>query len=125
MPLGRRLVERGHTVIWAISGDDNEPASVWRQPLADAGVRFVDLDAAAPFHRGRTEEFAGTRMFRRIVGRAGDVGPGAAAAIEAALDGRRAACLVYDFFGLWAYVAARRLGIRDVVSVVSGFPAST
>lgn len=34
MPLARRFVERGFTVVWAISGDANEPASTWREALA-------------------------------------------------------------------------------------------
>ncbi|HMJ09756.1 MAG TPA: hypothetical protein VK524_00050, partial [Polyangiaceae bacterium] len=122
MPFARRLVEHGRVVVWAVSGDHDEPASIWRQPLAEIGVRFVDLDETAPFHRGRTEEFSSMSLFRRIVGRARDVGPGAADAIRAALEGRRATCGVYDFFALWFYVAAHRLGIEDVISVVSGFP---
>lgn len=123
LPLAKRLVERGLAVVWAISGDDNEPASIWREPLEQLGVLFVDLDATAPFHRGRSEEFS-SAVFRRILGRANDVAEGAAAAIASALAGRRAVCGVYDFFALWAYVAMRRLGIEDVVCVISSFPGS-
>ena len=101
---------------------DDEPAAIWRQPLSEIGVRFVDLDGPAPFKRGRTEEFASMQLYRRIVGRANDVAAGAAEAIHEALDGRRAACGIYDFFGLWSYVAMRRLGIDRVVTVVSAFP---
>jgi hypothetical protein len=31
---------------------------------------------------------------------------------------------VYDFFALWSYVAMRRLGIDDIVAVVSAFPTA-
>lgn len=124
LPLARRLVERGFTVVWAISGDHDEPASRWRQPLSEIGVHFVDLDGTAPFERGRTDEFASMNLFPRLVGRANDVAAGAADAIRAALDGRRAARGVYDFFALWSYVAMRRLGIDDVVVVVSAFPTA-
>jgi hypothetical protein len=51
MPLAARLVGRGFDVIWAISGDPNEPASVWKEPLAKMGVTFIDVDAVAPFAR--------------------------------------------------------------------------
>ena len=77
MPLARRLVERGFKVVWAISGDDNEPASVWRQPLAELGVHFVNVDDVQPFPRGATAEVMDggplKALFRRIAGRANDV----------------------------------------------------
>ena len=109
-------------MVWAISGDDNEPASIWRQALSELGVRFVDLDGPAPFRRGRANEFSSLNVFRRVAARANDVAEGAAAAIGAALDGRRPVGGVYDFFALWAYVAMRRLGIDRVVAMVSAFP---
>jgi UDP:flavonoid glycosyltransferase YjiC (YdhE family) len=34
MPLARRLVERGFLVVWAVSGDANEPASKPVGPLS-------------------------------------------------------------------------------------------
>ena len=36
MPLAARLVARGFDVVWAVSGDPNEPASVWKEPFAPA-----------------------------------------------------------------------------------------
>jgi hypothetical protein len=122
MPLAKRLVTQGVPVVWAISGDDNEPASAWRQPLSDLGVQFVDLDATAKFVRGRTDEFGPMQLFRRLLGRANDVAAPAAEAIRVALDGRRVRCGVYDFFGVWSYVAMRRLGIEHIVTVISAFP---
>src|SRR5689334_9459027 len=87
MPLARRLCQRGYGVIWAISGDDNEPAAVWREPLTQLGVELIDLDQQTPFPRGTTPEFmpssAFVSLFRRIVARANDVAEGAAAAIRA------------------------------------------
>src|SRR5258708_33147287 len=77
MPLAKRLTERGSTVIWAISGDGNEPASRWAQPLTELGVRFVDLDATAPFRR--EGDFSPMEVFHRILGRANDIAAGAAA----------------------------------------------
>lgn len=126
MPLAKRLVQRGFMVVWAISGDDNEPASVWRQPLAELGVHFVDVDEKAAFPRGRTEEFASmslSSVLRRTAGRANDVAAAAADAIRAAVDGRRIVCGIYDYFAVWSYVAMRRLGIDDIDVVVSAFPA--
>ena len=127
MPLARRLVERGFGVVWAISGDDNEPASVWRQPLSELGVQFVDVDEVAAFPRGQSEEFAVGGMlksvFRRIAGRANDVTAAGVDAIVAAVGGRPIIGGVYDYFALWSYVAMRRLGIDDIDVVVSAFPA--
>lgn len=126
MPLARRLVERGFRVVWAISGDDNEPASVWRQPLAELGVHFVNVDDVQPFPRGATAELMDggpvRALFRRIAGRANDVAAAAATALRAAVDGEPMVAGVYDFFGLWAYVAMRRLGIEVIDVVVSAFP---
>ena len=51
MPLAARLVARGFEVIWAVSGDPSEPASVWKEPFAKMGVTFIDVDAVAPFAR--------------------------------------------------------------------------
>lgn len=90
MPLARRLVERGFVVIWAISGDANEPAAKWREPLSTLGVRFVDVDETAPFVRGGTPEFSAfSNVFARILARANDVSAGAADAIALALAGSR------------------------------------
>ncbi|MCX5743198.1 MAG: glycosyltransferase [Proteobacteria bacterium] len=126
MPLAKRLVARGFTVVWAISGDDTEPASAWREPLAALGVTFVDLDETVPFPRGRTAEIAAGGLlastFRRILARANDVAAGAAAAIRAAVGDQPIVGGVYDFFALWAYVAMRRLGIADLDALVSAFP---
>jgi UDP-glucoronosyl/UDP-glucosyl transferase len=126
-PLAKRLVERGFMVVWAISGDVNEPASVWRQPLSELGVHFVNVDEKAAFPRGGTEEFASGGVLkstlRRIVGRANDVAAAAADAIRAAVDGRPIVGGVYDYFAVWSYVAMRRLGIEDIDVVVSAFPA--
>ncbi len=125
IPLARRLVQRGHRVVWAISGDANEPASKWREPLTALGVHFIDLDETVLFHRGATPEFSAfNNMVARIIGRANDINVAAYEAIAAALDGRRAVAGVYDFFALWAYVAMARLGIDNVVSVISGFPVA-
>ena len=123
MPLARRLVQRGYTVVWAISGDPTEPASVWREQLGQLGVRFVDLDASAPFTRHGEAEFSGMQLFRRIVGRANDVAANAAEAIRTALDGTPILCGLYDYFAVWAYVAMRRLGVAQVDALVSAFPA--
>ncbi|MCC6997763.1 MAG: hypothetical protein IT370_24305 [Deltaproteobacteria bacterium] len=123
LPLARRLVERGQAVIWAISGDGNEPAAAWGKQLAGLGVHFIDLDQSAAFPRGDSAEMGGMSLFRRIAARANDVASGAASAIEAALAGRRAHAGVYDFFALWGYVAMRRLAIADLYTVVSAFPA--
>ncbi len=125
MPLAKRLVERGRPVIWAISGDGNEPAAAWKAPLSELGVTFLDLDAVAPFLRDRDPDFSGgPRVFRRIVARANDVGEGATMAITRALEGRRIALGVYDFFALWFYVALRRLGVENRTCIVSGFPGA-
>src|SRR5690348_9130056 len=63
LPLAKRLAERGFAVVWAISGDANEPAAVWRKPISEIGVEFVDIDQVASFARGATEpEFASTSM---------------------------------------------------------------
>ena len=51
MPLAARLVARGFDVVWAISGDPNEPASAWKEPFAKMGVTLIDVDAVAPFAR--------------------------------------------------------------------------
>ena len=128
MPLARRLVERGFTVVWAISGDTNEPASAWREPLEKLGVRFVDVDQHAAFPRGMSPEImAGgmiTALYRRIVSRATDVAAGAADAISRALDGEPILGGVYDYFALWAYAAMRRLGIANIDMVISAFPSA-
>jgi UDP:flavonoid glycosyltransferase YjiC (YdhE family) len=126
MPLARRFVARGIPVVWAISGDDNEPASAWAQPLAEMGVQFVNIDEAARFARGTNAEFASmsmTSVFRRVLGRANDVSAGAAEAIRAAVGARKVRCGIYDYFALWAYVAMRSLGIADIDVVISAFPA--
>jgi UDP:flavonoid glycosyltransferase YjiC (YdhE family) len=128
LPLARRLVERGHPVVWAISGDANEPASVWRAPIEQLGAQFVDVDATTPFPRGATPEIsdggASIRgLYRRIAARANDVAPGAADAIRAAVGDRPIAGGVYDYFGLWAYAAMKRLGIAKLEVVISAFPS--
>ncbi|MGE0867864.1 MAG: glycosyltransferase [Kofleriaceae bacterium] len=128
MPLAKRLVQRGFTVVWAISGDDNEPASVWGRPLMDLGVRFVNVDDHAPFPRGHSDELQSGGMiaalFRRIAGRAVDVAPAAAAAIRAAVADEPIIGGVYDYFALWAYVAMRRLEVDDIDIVISSFPSA-
>ncbi len=126
MPLAKRLVDRGFTVIWAISGDDNEPASAWRKPLSELGVEFVDVDEAIGFPRGKSDELASmtiAAVFRRVTARANDVAPAAAAAIAAAIAERPVLACVYDYFALWFYVAMRRLGVDNIDVVVSAFPA--
>ncbi len=126
MPVAERLVKRGFLVVWAISGDGNEPASRWRDQLTQLGVVFVDVDETKPFLRGDGGDLASAKplegLLRRIVGRANDVAEAAADAVRSAVGGRRIRCGIYDFFGLWAYVAMKRLGIEQVDVVVSGFP---
>jgi len=127
MPLAKRLVERGFAVVWAISGDANEPASVWAEPLAKLGVRFVDVDLHAAFPRGTSEEIMSggllPALFRRIVARANDVSAAAAEAIRAAVGGVPIVGGIYDYFAVWAYVAMRRLQIADIDMMLSAFPA--
>jgi UDP:flavonoid glycosyltransferase YjiC (YdhE family) len=125
MPLAKRFVQRGFPVVWAISGDANEPAAVWRKPLTELGVQFVDIDDTAMFSRGTIEEFASTSFasaLRRVTARANDVSDAAAAAIATAVDGRPIVCGIYDFFALWSYVAMRRLGVANIDVVISAFP---
>jgi len=126
LPLAKRLVERGYTVVWAISGDANEPASAWAEQLTALGVRFVDLDDTSPFPRGSSPEINKDGMFhalwRRLLARANDVGPGAADAIGAAVAGRPIVGGIYDYFAIWAYVAMRRLGIAQIDVAISAFP---
>jgi UDP:flavonoid glycosyltransferase YjiC (YdhE family) len=126
LPVAKRLVKRGFTVVWAISGDGNEPAAKWREPLAEHGVVFVDVDAVAMFSRGEGGDFATANLLssllRRICGRANDVAEAAAGAIRAAVGERRIRCGLYDFFALWGYVAMKRLGVQQVDVVVSAFP---
>jgi hypothetical protein len=93
MPLAARLVARGFDVIWAISGDPSEPASVWKGPLAKIGVTFIDLDAVAPF--ARHDAFPTTSAASvppRVLARANDVAEGAAIAIAAVVAGRTVRC---------------------------------
>ncbi|MGE0549888.1 MAG: glycosyltransferase [Kofleriaceae bacterium] len=127
MPLAKRLVQRGFTVVWAISGDDNEPASAWHKPLTELGVRFINVDDHAPFPRGHSEEFLSGGMlaglYRRVAGRAVDVAAAAATAIRAAVGDQPIVGGVYDYFALWAYVTMRRLGIDDIDAVISAFPS--
>jgi UDP:flavonoid glycosyltransferase YjiC (YdhE family) len=127
MPLARRLARRGYHVVWAISGDYNEPASAWRGQIEELGARFVDLDNVAPFSREQSPEIVGGstpfNLMRRIAARANDVSEGAAAAITSAVEGREIVGGIYDFFALWAYVTMRRLGIARIDTVVSAFPA--
>jgi len=124
IPLAERLVQRGYAVIWAISGDANEPASAWKEPLEKIGVHFVDLDSLAPFERGKAlESRSFAAVYQRILARANDVAGAAAEAIRAAVAGRTIVAGVYDFFGLWAYVAMTKLGIERIHTVVSAFPA--
>lgn len=127
MPLAKRFVERGFHVVWAISGDANEPAAKWREQLGALGVTFVDLDDKAPFPRGDSEELRSkglAEVLRRIAARANDVGPPAAELMRAAIGDRRIGAGIYDYFGLWAYVAMRRLGIAHVDVVLSSFPSA-
>lgn len=123
MPLARRLVERGLGVIWVISGDANEPASAWAQPLAELGVQFVDLDQIAMFERVVTDASHGfVGMRRRVLARANDVSAAATEAIRAAAAGRRIVAGVLDHFALWSYVAMKRLGVPRISVLVSAFP---
>jgi UDP:flavonoid glycosyltransferase YjiC (YdhE family) len=124
MPIARRLVERGLTVVWAISGDGNEPASAWERPLTELGVQFIDLDQIAKFERVVTAgkpTVEGLR--RRVLARANDVSAGAADAIRTAVAGRRIVGGVMDFFALWAYVAMKRLDVSHIDVLVSAFPS--
>jgi UDP:flavonoid glycosyltransferase YjiC (YdhE family) len=125
IPLARRLTKRGLRVVWAISGDDNEPAAVWQKPLGELGVHFVDLDQTARFSRGTTPDFvtmSAASLFRRIVARANDVADAAAEAIRGAVGERPILCGIYDYFALWSYVAMRRLGVSNIDAVISAFP---
>lgn len=126
MPLARRLVERGDRVVWAISGDANEPAAMWRAQLEQIGVTLVDVDATSPFSRGDAPEMHSGGMiaalFRRIAGRANDVTVGAVAAIRAAVGDHPIRAGIYDYFGLWAYAALRRLDAPSISCVISAFP---
>jgi UDP:flavonoid glycosyltransferase YjiC (YdhE family) len=126
MPLAKRLVERGHTVVWAISGDQNEPASAWRKSITELGAEFVDLDEHVDFSRGRSEAFSKptpANIFGRIMARANDVSETAAVVLRAVIGERSVLGGVYDYFAVWSYVAMRRLGIVDIDVVVSAFPA--
>ena len=115
MPLAARLVARGFDVVWAVSGDPSEPASVWKEPFAKLGVTFIDVDAVAPF--GRHEAFptmSAASVFPRALARTNDVAAGAAKAIAAAVAGRTVVAGVNDYFALWAYVAMRKVGIDPI-----------
>lgn len=123
MPLARRLVERGFGVIWVISGDANDPASAWKQPLTELGVQFVDLDRIAMFERVVTDvSHSAIGMRRRVIARANDVSTAATEAIRAAAEGRRIVAGVLDYFALWSYVAMKRLGVPRISVLVSAFP---
>jgi UDP:flavonoid glycosyltransferase YjiC (YdhE family) len=123
MPLAKRLVERGFTVIWAISGDGNEPASLWNQPITELGVQFLDLDSIVKFDRVVTDSaITLVGLSRRVIARANDVSAAAADAIRAAAGDRRIVAGVLDFFALWSYVAMKRLGVPHVSILVSAFP---
>lgn len=123
MPLARRLVERGLSVIWVISGDANDPASAWERPLAELGVQFIDLDRIAMFERVVTDvSHSAVGMRRRVIARANDVSAAATEAIRAAAAGRRIVAGVLDFFALWSYVAMKRLGVPRISVLVSAFP---
>lgn len=123
MPLAQRLVERGYTVIWAISGDPDEPASAWTEPMAKLGVHFIDVDQHARFERKVTDASISVNgLRRRVVARANDVAAAATAALRTAIDGRRVIAGVLDFFGLWSYVAMKNLGIARIHILVSAFP---
>lgn len=123
IPLARHFVQSGRAVIWAISGDPNEPASKWKDQLTALGVEFIDLDAVAPFTRELpADKPSNATLMRRLLARANDVAPTAAEAIAAAVAGRRIVAGVYDFFAIWAYVAFTRLGIARISTQVSAFP---
>lgn len=125
MPLAARLVARGYDVVWAVSGDPSEPASVWKEPFAKMGITFIDVDAVAPF--ARNDEFPSTSaasVYPRVLARANDVAAGAARAIAHAVAGGTVVAGVNDYFALWAYVAMRKLGIDRIKTVVSSFASS-
>jgi len=101
MPLAARLAARGFDVVWAISGDPNEPASVWKEPLAKIGVTFIDLDAVAPFARHDAfPSMSVGSVYPRALARTNDVAAGAAKAIAAAVAGRTVVAGVNDYFAL-------------------------
>jgi UDP:flavonoid glycosyltransferase YjiC (YdhE family) len=87
---------------------------------------FVDVDATTKFARGDSGELASQNLMagllRRIIARAVDVAAGAAEAIRAAVGERRIRYGIYDFFGMWAYVAMKRLDVAQIDVVVSAFP---
>jgi UDP:flavonoid glycosyltransferase YjiC (YdhE family) len=125
MPLAARLVARGFDVVWAISGDPNEPASVWKEPFAKMGITFIDVDAVAPFARHDAfPSMTAASVYPRALARTNDVAAGAAKAIAAAVAGRTVVAGVNDYFALWAYVAMRKLGIDRIKTVVSSFASS-
>jgi len=123
MPLARRLVERGLTVIWAISGDASEPASAWQQPLTELGVHVVDVDQVARFERVVTNaSFSLGGLRRRVLARANDVAAAATEAIRRVVGERRIVAGVLDFFSLWSFMAMKRLGVPRIRILVSAFP---
>ena len=123
MPLARRLVERGLGVIWVISGDANEPASVWERPLTELGVQFIDLDRIAMFERVVTDAtHSAVGLRRRVIARANDVSAAATEALRAAAAGRRIVAGVLDYFALWSYVAMKHLCVPRISVLVSAFP---
>jgi len=123
VPLAQRLLARGIDVVWAISGDPDEPAAKWHDELSALGVTFVDLDAIAPFEARDTGGATSVAsMVRRVTGRANTVADSAVAVLRRIVAGRTIVGGVYDFFALWFYVAAKALGVSRVQVVVSAFP---
>jgi UDP:flavonoid glycosyltransferase YjiC (YdhE family) len=123
LPLARRLLERGIDVVWAMSGDADDPASVWHEPMTDLGVRFVDVDQRARFDRVvTTSSFNIHGLRRRVLARANDVSAAATEAIRAAIGDRRIIAGVIDFFSLWCFIAMKRLGTPRIRTCISAFP---
>jgi UDP:flavonoid glycosyltransferase YjiC (YdhE family) len=123
IPLARHLVQSGYAVIWAISGDPDEPAAKWKDQLTALGVEFLDIDAVAPFTRELpVDKPSNTTLMRRLLARTNDVAPAAAKTLAAAVAGRRIVAAVYDFFAIWGYVAFTRLGIARISALISAFP---
>src|SRR3954471_17282079 len=101
MPLAARLVARGFDVVWAVSGDPSEPASVWKEPFAKMGITFVDIDAVAPFARHDAfPSMTAAAVHPRALARTNDTEAAAPKAIAAAVAGRTVVAGVNDYFAL-------------------------
>lgn len=123
VPLARRLAERGIDVVWAMSGDANDPASPWAERLTELGVQFVDIDQHARFERVVTTNSLNLQgLRRRVLARANDVSAAATDAIRSAVGDRRVLAGVMDFFALWCFIAMKRLATPRIRVLVSAFP---